>query len=408
MENQVTYLTIKYTVGWLPSSLGLTEQAKAVLAREQNVDSKVLRGSYAILGASNDELIKEGASLRRLLNIIRDEYTIPEYTLVGTAADTENLKPEKVPGSYLIEAARLDDFLSRFNAMRDQYLAWGKRVASPENYEKIRESDRIKLGKDWAVVERKYPTAEEIADAITCDVPRIEQYNATITVDSLAPATSEKLRVQAEQRLQASVNGAVGELVFELKEMVATVARNCGKRIRLSPPIDGQYASLRDAEVREILRNSDNSEIPPGYVQVIVQQCVQNGKGGFKQTGKEQSVLLTEQEYLALKPYETDEHRTLTQSGFSNLQWLADKISSVKNMLGEEGKPVIDLAKEIQDTLSGMGSSADSVTRNIRDNSYARATAKQTFTSLLNRITEKEIEIRKVQKVGRKIDRACA
>jgi hypothetical protein len=407
-ENKVEYLTIKYTVGWLPSSIALTEQSKAVLAREQGVDSKVLRGSYAILGASNDDLIKEGTNLRRLLGIIRDEYTIPEYTLVGTAADTENLKPEKVPGSHLIEAAKLDEFLTRFNAARDQYLDWGKRVSSEENYNKIKESDKIKLGKDWVVVERKYPTSQELADAITCDVPRIEPYNATFTIANLAPATSEKIRKQAEQRLEASVNGAVGELVYELKEMVATVARNCGKRIRLIPGLDNPYYNLRDAEVREIIRHSDNDEIPAGYVQIIAQECVPAGKNGFKQVGKEKSLLLTEQEYLELKPYETDEYKSLTQSGFSNLQWLAQKIASVQNMLGEEGKPVIDLAKEVQDALSNMGNSADSITREIKNSGFARKSAHTTFNNLLQKISTQEIEIRKIQKVGRKIDKACA
>lgn len=407
-ENQVNYFTIKYTIGWLPSSIGLTPQSKAVLAREQSLDAKVLRGSYAILGASDDELIKEGTMLRRLLGIIRDEYTIPEYTLVGTAADTENLKPEKVPGSYLIEAARLDEFLERFNAARNQYLDWGKRVSAAESYEKIRENDKLKLGKDWVIVERKYPTAEEIAGSITCDVPRIEPYNANFTVANLAPATSEKLRKQAQQRLEASVNGAVSELVFELKEMVATVARNCGKRIRLMPLPDNPNYNLRDAEVREILRHNDNEEIPQGYVQIIVQECVPAGKGGFKQVGKERSVLLTEQEYLDLKPYETDEYKSLTQSGFSNLQWLAQKISSVQAMLGEEGKPVVDLAKEVQDTLTNIGNSADSITKSIRDSGYARKTAQATFNGLLQKISTHEMEIKKIQKVGRKIDKVCA
>ena len=77
----VTYCTVKFTVGWLPGSIGFTEQAKAVLASGLGTDSKVIRGSYAILGASRDSLIQEGAALRRLLTLIRDSYTIPEYTL---------------------------------------------------------------------------------------------------------------------------------------------------------------------------------------------------------------------------------------------------------------------------------------------------------------------------------------
>ena len=35
----VTYCTVKFTVGWLPGSIGFTEQAKAVLASGLGTDS---------------------------------------------------------------------------------------------------------------------------------------------------------------------------------------------------------------------------------------------------------------------------------------------------------------------------------------------------------------------------------
>jgi hypothetical protein len=407
MSETITYCTVKYTIGWLPSSVGFTEQTKNILAQTQDLDSKVIRGSYAILGASSEPLIQEGTQLKRMLSTIRDEFTIPEYTLVGTAADAENLKPEKVPGSYLIEAARVDEFLTRFNAVRDQYLAWGARVAEDSNYEKIKESDRIKLGKDWAIVEKKYPSAKELADSISCDVPRIEPYDATFTLANVAPATAEKLAKQAEQRLTASVDGAVGELVYALKEMVYTVAKNCGKRIRLLPNSDNPHYNLRNAEVREIKRHKDDENVPAGYVQITLQECVPV-KNGFKQVGKERMLVLTEAEYMELKPYETDEYKSLTQSGFSNLLWLAQKITAVQNMLGENGKPIVDLAEEVQKTLTDIGNSPEGITKNIRDSNYARSTAQKTFGELLTKITAQELELRKVNRVGRKIQKACA
>jgi hypothetical protein len=407
VDNQVTYCTVKYTIGWLPSSVGFTEQTKSILAQTQNLDSKVIRGSYAILGASNEPLIQEGTQLKRMLSSIRDEFTIPEYTLVGTATAADELKPEKVPGSYLIESSKVDEFLARFNAVRDQYLLWGARVAETENYEKIRNSDKAKLGKDWEVVEKKYPSAKELADSISCDVPRIEPYAATFTLADVAPATAAKLAKQAEQRLSASVDGAVGELVYELKEMVATVAKNCGKRIRLLPNSDNPNYALRNAEVREILRSDANEEIPKGYVQLTLQNCVAVNNG-FKQVGKEQTLLLTDQEYLALNPYETDEYKSLTQSGFSNLLWLAQKITSVKQMLGDNGTSIVSLAEEVQKTLTDIGNSPESITRNIRDSGYARKSAQTTFNELLSKITTQEIELRKMNKVGRKIQKACA
>jgi hypothetical protein len=55
-----------------------------------------------------------------------------------------------------------------------------------------------------------------------------------------------------------------------------------------------------------------------------------------------------------------------------------------------------------------MGNSADSITREIKNSGFARKSAHTTFNYLLQKISTQEIEIRKIQKVGRKIDKACA
>lgn len=113
----VQYCTVKFTAGWLPGSIGFTEAAKSVLAAQRGLDKKIVRGSYAILGASRDPLIKEGAALKRVLSVIRNTYTIPEYSLRSTAAG-ECEKPTKVAGSYLIESSKIEEFLERFEEAR--------------------------------------------------------------------------------------------------------------------------------------------------------------------------------------------------------------------------------------------------------------------------------------------------
>ena len=87
--SKVQYSTISYTVGWLPSSIGFTEQAKTVMAQELNIAKRIIRGSYAVMGASKEPLIKEGAALKKMLSIIRDEFTIPEYTIVQASMDMQ-------------------------------------------------------------------------------------------------------------------------------------------------------------------------------------------------------------------------------------------------------------------------------------------------------------------------------
>lgn len=405
----VTYCTVKFSLGWLPGALGFTEQAKTVLADRLGVDKKIIRGSYAILGAGKDPLIQEGAALKRLMTTIRDSFTIPEYTLVASAVDLSHepsLSPEKVKGSYLVEACKVDEFLMRFNEVRDQYLLWGKRVADPENYLRIRTADSIGLAQDWEVIESKYPTAEALAESITCDLPRVEPFNASFTLNDVAPATAKRLQEQAAARLEASVSGAVAEFVYEFKTMVEAVAKNCGKRVRLLP-LEDEWISLRNAEVQQILRSEDDPAIPAGTVLVTVQPCsVKAGESTkFLQNGKATEYCWTEDQYKALRPYETDEYRVLTQSGFDNLTWMAQRISTVKAMLGKDAqaKNLVGLVNEVSNTLSELGGSASAITRELKNSGFARNNLRHTFQKFSERLGDQATELREVGKVKRKI-----
>jgi len=405
-EKKITYCTVKFTVGWLPGSVGFTEQAKSALAAARGTDKKAIRGSYAILGASRDKLIKEGAALKRLLSAVRDEYTIPEYTLRSTATGSTD-QPEKVKGSYLIESCRIEEFLKRFDEVRQQYLTWGKRVAEPQNYERIRDADREALGTDWEIVEKKYPSRMQMADSVSCDMPKIEPFDASFTLADVAPETSKMLREQAEARLAASVEGATAELVLEFKDMVESVARNCGKRIRLLPPMGSGFDELRHAEVQEILRHSDTDEVPEGSLLITVQPATHKDADSNKliNVGKPETRLLTEDDYKNLKPYETDEYRQLAQSSFDNLLWLAKKISTVKTMLGNDCgvDDLTTLAQEVESTLGDLGKSAADITKQLKGSSFARITAKKTFTGFLGRLKEQEVEIKQRARTRRKI-----
>ena len=296
--------------------------------------------------------------------------------------------------------------MERFNAARLQYLTWGKRVSEPDNYERIRDADRISLAKDWDIISSKYPSAHALADAVTCDMPRIEPFDASFTMADVAPATAKFLREQAEARLNASVEGATSELITEFKEMVEAVAKNCGKRIRLLPGLESKRQELRYAEVQQILRHTDDEEVPVGKLLVTVQTA--SPKGGssdaFIQTGKPTTLLLTEAEYKALQPYETEEHRALTQSAFENLQWLAQKISAVKTMLGTnpEVSNLTSLADEISATLGTLGGSAAEITKQLKNSSFARTTTKQTFNNFFDRLVAQDIEIKTKSKVARR------
>lgn len=404
---KVLYCTVRFTVGWLPGSIAFTEQAKSALASALGIDRKVVRGSYAILGASRDPLIREGAALKRLLSVIRDEYTIPEYTLRATATGKE--KPDKVKGSYLIESCKIEEFLQRFNEAQKQYLAWGKRVTEDSVYQRIRESDREALADDWHVIEKKYPSAAAMADGISCDTPKIEPFDASFTLADVAPETSRQLREQAEARLTASVEGATSELILEFKDMVEAVAKNCGKRVRLLPLATSDDAHLQHAEVTQIIKGDGTNDIGKGLLLITVQKVQPkfgwtSGDAKFNNSGKPKELLLSEAEYADLRPYETDEYRQLAQSSFDNLLWLAKKIATVKSMLGNDDgvADLTGLAQEVADTLGNLGGSAGNITKELKGSNFARTTAKNAFGEFHKRLQVQELEIKRKSKVRRK------
>lgn len=405
------YYSVKFQIGWLPGAIGFTENAKAALASQLGVEPRIIRGSYAILGASRDPLIKEGVALRRTLAEIRNQYTIPEYTLASTAnADTAQ-RAEKVAGSYLIEQCRIAQFTQHFAAVREVYLAWGRRVGEPENYERIREADRAALGRDWDVIESKYPTAAQLMDAISCDFPRIEQFNGNFDVETLAPATAKLLREQAEARLNASIDGAVAELIYEFQQMTAAVAKNCGKRVRCQPTAE-KYWHLRDAEVLSITPyEHDPESIPPGHLLISLQPAQprynqpQTEARRFTAKGEIETLLLTPESYTAeLQPYETAENRVLTQVAFSNLEAFATKITRIKTMLADQqGVPtLVSLAEQVQQILQNFGGNAAAITRELRSSEFSRKQCKTNFAQIAATLTEQQMELREAGKAVRR------
>lgn len=406
MSVEVKYFRINFETSWLPGAVGFTEQAKSALASVMGLDKKIIRGSYAILGASRDKLIQEGAALKRLLYTIRDLYTIPEFKLITSAASPDEIVTTKRRSSYLIEATKIDEFMGRFNEARAQFLAWGKKVGEPENYERIKEADKKALGNDWGIVEGKYPSAAALTDAIGCEIPSIEPFDVKLNLEAVAPATAAQLQRDAEARLAASIEGATAELIFDFKEMVEAVAKNCGKRIRLLPPVDGKHANLRYAEIQTIMTHADEDTIPLGS-KLLTVQCAAPKTGSpdkFIQTGKPIELLVTEAEYAELRPYETDEYKMLAQASFDNLLTLANKISSVKAMLGdsETAKNLTKLADDVATTLSTMGRSAAEISQGLKSSSYARAQAKQVFGDYLQQITKQDIQVREKAKTSRR------
>lgn len=402
--NKVNYSTVRYTIGWLPGAIGFTETAKATLAHELGVQKDRIRGQYAILGAGKDPLIKEGAALKQILSEIRKQYTIPECALIqaDTVLSSESTGNKKIKGSYLIENARVDEFMEKFHEARMAYLTWGQKLKEPENYERIRAADAAALGKDWSIVASKYPSAEELADRIQCELPSIQPYDVEFQVEDIAPTTVSRLRETAIERLQASVNGAVFEFTLELKNMINKVSQSCGKRVRVLPLSDSKFAEYRNAEVQAIMRHEDDPEIKPDHLLITLQPYAANEKGKLNQKGPTVELVVTKSEYTdELRPLETEENKVLTEASFSNLVELVNRFKTIGNMLGENPE-LHKVVAEVENTLTNFGSSAEKITAEIRGTEFTRRTARNQFEELGQKLLEVETVIKKKQTIPKR------
>jgi hypothetical protein len=391
------YCTVRFTVGWLPSSVGFTDAAKLALASGRDLDKKVIRGSYAILGASRDPFIKQGAALKQVLMSLRDEYTIPEFTLRAAAGSGQTSEPSvKVKGSHIIETRKIEEFLSRFEEARQAYLRWGRQFQDPEVYSRIRNADEVALGLDWDIVSHKYPSADKLADSISCEIPAVSPFDIDFTLADVAPETARRLQEYAQARLTASIDGAMSELLQEFEDLVSTVAKNCGTRMRLMPPAQPEYAQYRDAEVVSIWTSVEDADIPADSVMVEL-QFVDHDR---KNVGVPVKMLKTRTEFAALRAYETDEYRALTTSGFENLMWLTQRLANVKSVLAadpDEQTTVQSLVDRVTAQLANLGGSAADIAAQVKKAPALRQQVQGFFNNVKKQLVAKQIEVKTKQ-----------
>jgi hypothetical protein len=411
LDSDVHLCSVSISVGSPPSQIGFTSQAKKLLSNTLNIDTRTIRGSYAILGAGLHPLMKQGAVLRRNLSAIRDKWTIPEYGMKATSADMTSLQMCRVHNSYLIENSKVELFLEEYQIAKQQYLQWGATVTTPDNYAEIRALDAASLGKDWQIVEGKYPSREALAAAISCELPKIQPYQANFTLEDIAPEALKQLREQAMQRFQASVAGATEELLVGFQEMVENVARTCGTRVRLNPPATHPLRDrLFQAEVMGHLTMEESQELGltlrSNETAYKIQPVVAREKGsGWKNHGEPVVYTWTLAEYGELLPYETDEYRSLHTTSFQHVLDMATKIQTVANILKTEeaGDGLLQLAEQIKAQLLALGSNPNQISSEMRKSSFARKSLKNSFQQFASSLRMQTAEYRQQQATSRRI-----
>lgn len=381
---------VSMTIGSPPGQVGFTKAAKQALNTTLGINPRSIRGSYAILGTSLHPLMRQGSALRRNLSAIRDKWTIPEYGLKNTSASVDAAKMYRIAGSYLIENSNIEKFLEEYELAATQYLAWGANVVKEDNYEQIRDLDKANLGEDWEIIKNRYPSREALAASISCEMPKISPYAASFDLADVAPKTMAKLRQQMLDRLEATVSGATAELLVEFQILVEAVARTCGTKSRLNPPVSHPlYSELHLAEVVKKLNDfeieQEGLDVPAGKSAYELQPSAKSDRGkGLKKQGESQIYIFSDAEYAALLPYETDEYRSLQTSSFNNLLQMADRIQTVASMLktDEASEDLLDTVEKAKKQLLQIGSTPSQIANQTKNSSYVRSTLRSTMQQL--------------------------
>jgi hypothetical protein len=409
--SNIQLCTVSMAIGSPPSQIGFTKQAKQVLATALGIDPRAIRGSYAILGAGSHPLMKQGAALKRMLTAIRDRWTIPEYGLRATSGKVENLRMSRISGSFLIENGNVEKFMEEYSQAAQQYLAWGTQVTEEDMYTLIRNLDATNLGQDWPIVEPRYPSREALQASINCEHPNIKPYVASFDLADIAPKTMAKLREQMTARLDASVSGAVAELLCSFQAMVEAVATNCGTRSRLNPPASHPLREkLWLAEVVKRLNSIEVEEagldVPSGSFAYLIQAVESTGGSPGKHKGEPQIYVFTVAEYAALLPYETDEYRKLQNSSFENVLALATKIQNITGMLQSDDASTDLLAtvEEVKSKLLALGRNASEIARETRQSHVVRTSLKEAMSTLANSLQTQVCKVQQRARVVRKIN----
>jgi len=214
-----------------------------------------------------------------------------------------------------------------------------------------------------------------------------------VDFEKVAPRSAEQLRKTNAAWLDATVGAATEEIVETLVDNVRDVVRQLGTRLRLLPSVTGDYADLREAEVKLILKHEDDPDnIPADSCRITVKT----------QDNKEKEVVLPVATYKTeLNPYETDEHCKLYSSGIDKLMTLAEKIGKIQAMLGDDGPAINSFAVQLSDILVNFGGTPAAITKELKGG-YARSTAQSQLAGFADAVEGQLIQREKKQKVHRR------
>lgn len=370
--------SVEIHIGWIPSQVALTQDAKKAIAEARGVAIDKIKGSYSILGGNSLPFIKEGKKIRQSIFDLRDQLTIPKFVKAGEIGGAPMIL--KVAGNYLLPENKVGVFLQSYNQLRDLYTEWTNKLTDGM-YDQIKEYDRLNLASDWVVVQDRYPTREQLMATAVCSSPIITPYISQFSVPHVSSDMVQEMCSTATQLIQNSIEGAVEVLYTEFEQLVQRLAKSCSPKVRLNPPFEHPWHSmLNNAEVLE-KTEVDESGLLNVKLQPVTYDSV---KAKFVNLGDPTAYQLMPEKFAALRPLATDEYRALHESSFEAVFSLVSKFDNLKDSLTSSSRyeTLESLVGKINNSLNAIGKDSGSVASAVRNSGNKRKAVGEAMSEL--------------------------
>lgn len=384
-------LSVDYTVGWIPASVSITAADKKTLAEERGIDPEKIRGHYVILGGQHKHpFIKRGLNLRKMLNSLKTEFLVPVADFVSSASGGSRQSVRQSEKTYAIPAESVASFREKFDDFRRMYLDWGQMLGDPVIYEELRDIDRLAIAESWAVIERRYPTRDELAESVYCTVPSYAVLTANYDFQGLPPVLAEQLRNEANNRLTATLQNIESNLLVQFQGFIEAVRRSCGNVVKVYPNVGSEWEAYREAEVLEQTSPLKDPSVPEGHHRYKLRT----------ENGEVSTLVLADDVFqLQFQPRENGDTRRLTEPAFANLLNVTEKIGRFRNQLRstDDKEFLAAFAARVQSTLESVGDTPSDIVNALRSDGGRRADLTQTFDVLLDEFRESGTTARAIQ-----------
>jgi hypothetical protein len=396
---QMNCMELKLEITWLTTSRQIEGVLASKMLNSVNATKRAVSLSKKLFSSSHPA-VKAATAAKQAIISYRDSMTIPVAAIPASAMSSQKTNEKtglmmKEPGARMILSNMIDEFTTQLDVLVGNLHAAVKMM--DEQLESIKARDKQELQDLYN--EDDYP--ESVSEFVQVRGPFFSEVKYTADFEKLAPKTCQRAMTQLRAKLAGTADLAAADFAKALMQVTETIANQLGKRVRLKPPSTHPDKHLRDAEVVGVRNHLTDEAIPDGMLLVEVRYegklrkkdpqhelpewasevsippakvTETKGRGKDAKAGHSttETLILSEEEYAALKPYETEEQKKVSVSTLENLQGKIDAFKNIGSMLGAHGAPIKKAVDELDELIRSGGRNNGEVLNEMRNSQTFR------------------------------------